>query len=482
MENPGNRLLKPFLIYCAAFPVIGFVAFYRSIFETYGRLDDYTLVVGAINEIQHMREAYLYAGRVFPSLLIDVVSIPVNGVSDLVYLRLLSLLAMSVAGVALAISAYVFLSQMNAKNRLIAGLLIGLTVFALPGAPNAVTWSILCLPLFAMFFALCGGLIVANSVNLPKFRFQLLAIALIFLSAFTYQHWVMLSVVPVSFSFAYGWLSSRRLEVKKVLFVFFSCGAALGSNYLFIRMLSSESTKRTFAKPITESLGWFFTVFLPRSINLGIPDSNTWRIASVVFACLALVVPICLQRDLWVVSALTLVIWLASAAVIIPTENWASYRLIFPSQIIFWSNCFFGLALAIGHRSKGVQSSGVIAAFSVLCLLLMQSGLSGYRYIAKPNATDWESVRCVLESQNPDNPINALVATENSDVDSPFISYDEYGVVGSSVQWVLPNMYFLTSLAKERVALDHPMPPVFPKWAAEGQEGNWISFPQTMCK
>jgi hypothetical protein len=482
MQNPGKRLLKPFLTYLVTLPVIGLVVFFRSIFDTYGRLDDYTLVVEAINKTQHMREAYLYSGRIFPALLIDTVSLPLNGVSDLVYLRLLSLFAVSLAAVALAISAFVFLRGMEEKTRLIAGLLVGLTVFALPGSPNAVTWSILCLPMFAMSFALSGGLIVATSEGLPKLKFQLLAVSLIFLSAFTYQHWVMLSVVPVSFSFAYVWMNSRKLEIKKLLFILVSCGIALGSNYLYIRLLSSESTKRTFAKPITESLGWFFTVFLPRSINLGIPDSKPWLVTSIICACLALTIPIFLRRDLWVVSALTIVVWLGSSAVVIPTENWASYRLIFPSQIVFWSGCFFGLVLSIGRQSKGIQSAGVVAMASVMCLLLLQSGLSGLRYIAKPNAMDWKSVRCVLEKQNPDYPINALVTTENSDVQSSFISYDEYGVVGSSVQWVLPNMYLLTSLAKDRAALDHPMPPVFPKWAAEGQEGNWISFPQTMCK
>jgi hypothetical protein len=482
MENPRNRLLKPLLTYFVTIPVIGLVVFFKSIFETYGRLDDYTLVVEAINNTQHMRGAYLYSGRIFPSLLIDTVSLPLNGVSDLVYLRLLSLFAVSLAAVALAISAFVFLRGMEYQTRLIAGLLVGLTVFALPGSPNAVTWSILCLPLFAMSFALCGGLVIATSEGLPKFKFQLLAVSLVFLSAFTYQHWVMLSVVPVSFSFAYAWVSNHKLEIKKLLFVLVSCGVALGSNYLFIRLLNSESTKRTFAKPITESLGWFITVFLPRSINLGIPDSKPWLIASIVFACLALIIPICLRRDFWVVSALTIIVWLGSSAVIIPTENWASYRLIFPSQIVFWSGCFFGLVLSLSRRTKGIQTAGFITVVSAVSLLLVQSGLSGYRYIAKPNATDWKSVRCVLEKQNPDYPINALVTTENSDVQSSFISYDEYGVVGSSVQWVLPNMYLLTSLAKDRAALDHPMPPVFPKWAAEGQEGNWISFPQTMCK
>ena len=482
MENPGNRLLKPFLTYCVTLPLIGLAVFSKSIFETYGRLDDYTLVVEAVNKTQHMREAYIYSGRIFPALLIDTVSLPLNGVSELVYLRLLSLFAVSLAGVLLAISTFVFLRGTEAKARLVAGLLVGLTVFALPGSPNAVTWSILCLPLFAMSFALCGGLVIATSEGLPKIKFQLLAVSLIFLSAFTYQHWVMLSVVPASFSFAYAWVSNRKLEIKKLLFVLVSCGVALGSNYLFIRLLNSESTKRTFAKPITESLGWFFTVFLPRSINLGIPDSKPWLFASIVFACMALIIPICLRRDFWVVSALTVIVWLGSSAVIIPTENWASYRLIFPSQIVFWSGCFFGLALSLGRRTKGIQTAGFIAGVSVVSLLLVQSGISGYRYIAKPNATDWKSVRCVLEKQNPDHPINALVSTDNSDVQSSFISYDEYGVVGSSVQWVLPNMYLLTSLSKARVALDHPMPPVFPKWAAEGQEGNWISFPQTMCK
>jgi hypothetical protein len=482
MVKPRVGLTKPLLFYFATIPLIGFTVFFRSIFANYGRLDDYTLVVEAVNKTHHMRESYIYSGRIFPAIFIDTVSLPLNGVSDLVYLRLLSLVAVSLAAIALAITAFVFLNKFETKLRLIAGLLVGLVIFALPGAPNAVTWSILCLPLFAILFALCGGLIIAMSDGLPKYGLRVLSVGLIFLSVFTYQHWVMLSIVPISFSFASNWIEGRKLEIRKILFVLLSCGFGLGANYLYIRLLSSESTKRTFAKPITESLRWFFTIFLPRSINFGIPDSNLWLVFSIVCACLALIVPILVCRDLWLVSASTVITWLISAAVVIPTENWASYRLIFPSQIVFWSGCIFGLVFGVGHRSKGVQLAGLIALTTVLTVFLAQSGFNGYKYIAKPNEIDWESVRCVLDEQNPDNPINALVLTDNSNIQSSFISYDEYGVIGSSVQWVLPNMYLLTSLAKERAALDHPDPPVFPKWASEGQEGNWMSFPQTMCK
>jgi hypothetical protein len=112
---------------------------------------------------------------------------------------------------------------------------------------------------------------------------------------------------------------------------------------------------------------------------------------------------------------------------------------------------------------------------------LAVSGANAWRFFAQPNLVDWSSMNCELESRNPDDPINALVATDATEARTSIISYDEVGVIGSSVDWVLGNMYVLTPFADARKALDQPVPPLSPKWASIGQEVNWIGFPQNEC-
>jgi len=291
----------------------------------------------------------------------------------------------------------------------------------------------------------------------------------------------MLAALPVIFSACQSWATKKLFEVKKFLYVFISCGVTLFLNLMFVRFLGSEAEKRSFSKPLAQSLGWFVNTFIPRAINLGVPDTTNNFKASLLLALLLLIAPILLRRNLIVNSLTCIATCLIAAAVVIPTENWASYRLLFPFQIMLWSSIGFSVLISFELGQKQWKFIPVALLSFILIIGLVKSSNRTWENFAVPNSVDWISVNCVLEKLNRDLPINALVTTDAADIRTKVMSYDEYGVIGSAVDWTLTNMFNLTPFASKRAALGHPTPPVFPKWAAADQVGIWMSFPQTEC-
>jgi hypothetical protein len=480
MHQIKSRLAYPFL-FLAVSSVVGFFVFIASARGSYGRLDDYTLVVDAANKSMFMREAYFFSGRVIPSLAVDFVYARATDVSHLVWLRLLGVTMLSVGAALIAYTSFSLLAKHSDKARFLLSLVPGLAVFALPVSTNAATWAILSLPLAGFPFAICGGYLIATSKQTNLHWRLPLAFVFLLISTFSYQHLVMLALLPTTFAMCSSWVHNRSYPFSKMALTVLGCGVSLSLNYAFLKIVESESTSRTFSSSISDSTKWFLVEFAPRSVNFFLNDTLINRYISTGILLLAFAVPIFVSRRFLLVSGTVLLSWFISAVVVIPTENWASYRLLFPSQVVLWSGVVFEwLLLAIYKEIRlkplfiGVTSVALMAGLAV-------SGANAWRFFAQPNLVDWSSMNCELESRNPDDPINALVATDATEARTSIISYDEVGVIGSSVDWVLGNMYVLTPFADARIALDHPVPPVFPKWASIGQEGNWIGFPQNEC-
>ena len=488
-SNPSRSAIldlikKLFPIHIGVFAfnlLVGFLVFGRSVRGEYGRLDDYTLVVQSVAKNHHFREVFFYSGRVIPAVVGDLLFSPVRSVSDLTYLRIVNVVVLAVTASVLALIVYKLISKDSKNYGLIAGCLIGLTVFVVPASPNAATWAVQSSLHIAMPFALIAGYLIASLDDKNWKRRMPVAFALILLSAFTYQHCVMLAALPVIFGACQSWATKKLFEVKKFLYVFISCGVSLFLNLMFVRFLGSGSEKRSFSQPFAQSLGWFVDTFIPRAINLGVPDTTNNFRSSLVLALLLLVAPILIRRNLFVNSLTCIATCLIAAAVVIPTENWATYRLLFPFQIMLWSSIGFSMFVSFGLGQKQWNVIPVALLSFMLISGLVVSSNRTWENFAVPNSIDWVSVNCVLGKLNPDLPINALVTTDPVDIQSEVISYDEYGVIGSAVDWSLTNMFNLTPFASQRAELDHPVPPIFPKWAAAGQEGTWLSFPQSEC-
>jgi len=480
MHQLQKRLTYPF-VFLLTSSLVGFFVFISSAKGSYGRVDDYTLVVDAANKSGHIREVYFFSGRVILSLFTDFVYARATSVSHLVWLRLLGVMVLSVGAALIAYTAFSLTARQVNKMRFLFSLILGLVLFALPVSTNAATWAIMSLQLIGFPFAIYGGYLVAATKRANMYWKLPVAFVFLLISTFSYQHFVMLALLPVTFAICTSWVENRNYLFSKMVLIVFGCGSSLLVNYVFLGLVESESTSRTFSSSLTESTRWFFVEFTPRSINLFLNDTMANRWISAGILLLALSVPVFVSQRFLLVSWTVMLSWFISAVVVIPIENWASYRLLFPSQVILWCGVVFEWFLLAMH--KGIRPRPMfIGLFSVVLVIgLAVSGSNAGRFFAQPNRIDWKSLNCELESRNPDDPINALVATDAIEARSSIISYDEVGVIGSSIEWSLSNMYLLTPFAEARRVLGHPVPPVFPKWASIGQEGNWISFPQNEC-
>ena len=116
MHQLQRRLTYPF-VFLLASSLVGFFVFTASARGSYGRSDDYTLVVDAANKSGFLREAYFYSGRVFPSMLSDFVYARATSVSHLVWLRLLGVMMLSVGAALIAYTSFVLTVRQVNKMR-----------------------------------------------------------------------------------------------------------------------------------------------------------------------------------------------------------------------------------------------------------------------------------------------------------------------------------------------------------------------------
>ena len=488
-SNPSRSAMKrqnlnscfDFLVLLTFFVVVGTSIYGKSIVGEYGRLDDYTLVVQSVNGSHHFKDVFFHSGRILPSIIGDFLFSRVNSVSNLAYLRGLCVFVLATTSALVALFVKNLFKSRMYSLQILPSLLIGSCIFITPSSANAATWAVQCVLHLSLTLGLSGGILIATKNQYKNRWNNVIGCLLIASAAFTYQHYVMIALLPVLFRLAHTWFTSKIFEYTKAMLICIFCGLALLSNFAFLRIIRSESSGRAFGSPISEHITWFFTTFIPRSINIGVPDSNSNRYFSMGLLLLGLISPLIINRRFWPLPLLIVGAWFMSAIVVLPTEMWASYRLLYPSQIILWSGIVFGLVLGFQELPKRSNAIGISTMIILIVIFSASSGISAYRFMAQPNIVDWASVRCALETRIPNAPIDALVVTDMNDSTSSFVSYDEYGVIGSSVDWVLPMMYRLTPLATKRESLGFPVPPVFPKWAAVGQEGTWIEFQQTKC-
>jgi hypothetical protein len=79
---------------------------------------------------------------VIPAVIGDLLFSPARSVSDLTYLRIVNVVVLAATASVLALIVYKLISKDSKNYGLIAGCLIGLTVFVVPASPNAATWAV----------------------------------------------------------------------------------------------------------------------------------------------------------------------------------------------------------------------------------------------------------------------------------------------------------------------------------------------------
>lgn len=420
--------------------VIGTLALGPSVTSHYGRLDDFAWAFdnaagGASTHIQ----AWVNSGRLLPAIVAAALGDIPGSVSDLVLLRGIATLMLSV-GAGLIGLLVLRLQPTRTHAATVLAILVAAFVLSLPSIPAISTWAVLAGSSAAFPLALGAGWI-ATLARLPLFPWWVWSPLLILAAAFTYQHVAPIAVLPVLLWQAAQFARGRALQLRRIAIVAASVVVSLFANAVYLRAVGSTSLNRVEGYSLTERAQWFVTEYLPRTVDLAVPWSHQSALLSSFLLLFFLLAPLVIGLRALMLSVAVILSWLFTAAFVLPTELWASYRLISAAQVVLWGGSAVVLAMSILALSRQMVRNALagLAAVTALCAVSL-SGVRAYVYFAEPNAADWAAVVCALrQDRNPmDLRLNPYTATT-----SPLLAYDEYGMIGSSVDWVLPYMVAL---------------------------------------
>lgn len=462
--------------------MIGLVAYQRSIFHEYGRLDDFVAVYqSTTGNLYALRDTLLQAGRPIPAVFGVWLFSLVNSVGDLTLPRIISVLMVSMSGAATALLALRLIPRRWSWSAIVLAASTGIMAMSTTAIPNAVTWAILAIPLVALPTALAAGILATSERPILGHHWAASSGALIIVSVLSYQQFVMLAVMPTLLWSATRWARRQVPHWGRAVIVAIMSTTALVSSYLLVLIIGGGAKDRAFGQPLRENLVWFVRTFLPRTIDVYVPNSMRTVAVSTVLLSILLAIPLLAGIRYLALSLAVVMSWMACSLVAFPTELWASYRLLYPAQLALWAGASVAAAVSlVDSGSKHKLIPRVVAAVFVVCSLfaLAVAEHRAYAYFAVPNSIDWESTRCVVANEGNATADSVLVVSDWYDTRSSVISYDEYGVIGSSVDWVLP---YMVSLAQIELGISPTTIKVISIEDAKGLTEGVMRFTQDIC-
>jgi hypothetical protein len=486
LENANKHLSRLFVkhesvTFLVLFVVISQATYFRSNILEFGRLDDFTGLFNSYSNtlIDGVFHSWFQAGRIFPAIFGSLLFRFTDSVSDLFYLRLISTGILGLAGGVIALFTWRLFKDRNITS-FIGAVLVGVVAITTTSAPSAATWATFAAQMPTLPMALIGGIMCTSTrkyVGLPWWCASLL---LLVASAFCYQQFVPLAVLPVCMWAAVEFVSNKKLHVKRILSVTTLVVIALGLNAVFVFLFGDGAQDRVLGEPISERVRWFIGTYTPRTIDLFIPNTQASGLLSLLILGILLVVPALINwRNIAFVFA-TVTAWSACAAVVFPTQLWASYRLIHPAQIALWGCAAFGAIYVLA----GLKRKTVFAAtVAIGACALIQADNRALNYIAKPNHYDWETTICEIR-RNPE--INTFVVNEWDMSRSPIYSYDEYGTIASNFDWVfvgsirMARLEVFESMKIQKQLIDPEL--ISTSDSASLPDGTFLVIDQQMCE
>jgi hypothetical protein len=276
-----------------------------------------------------------------------------------------------------------------------------------------------------------GGVIAVSDGKRNTFGSWLWSFAFVLSAAFCYQQFTALAVFPVAMWTAVRFVETSVIHIKKLLITLGFVVLALFINAAYVFLNGDGAQERVLGGTVVERIHWFGRIYLPRTIDIFLDNSLTSRVTSIgLLAAIFTLLAVFRFRNIAFAFA-AVVSWGVCSAVAFPTQFWASYRLIHPSQIALWSAAAFSLA----YLASRLKSKTIVALVSLPVLLALFTTAERARLnIAVPNNVDWVSTRCKVLN-NPS--VNTFVVNEwNSSLSNVHL-YDEFGMVPSNYDWTL---------------------------------------------
>lgn len=434
--------------------LVPLAVYWQTVFHEYGLRDDYSFLREAREEPGKMVKVTASHGRPLYGALIESTYAVAEQVDQLAWLRLTSVLLLTLLGIALWRQLY------HSGWNEVEAAAVGLGITLLPSA-QFVVGSAACWPqALALLLALAGFSAVETEIERGglKRAVALLGGCMIYTAtALIYQSNVLFALVPVTAVFL---VRSGREPVKD-----FKWGAihlatmmaGLLLAYLIVQGLFSngvfeESARlRLETNPFTK-LVWFVLHPLPNALALyALADDNFHGV--VFYAATALLVlgllvlayrrtaaagnTVVLQK--WKIGLFALP-FLAQGVSLVAAERSAGYRVLFALAGLVLVLVMYALSTLLEGRKIKLRLlyTGYAA---VLLLIAFTANRHSFSLIAEPQGHEWAMVKTAVSRANFNQPVRAyVIAPTREHRTTDRIYRDEFGSLSSNSDWVPQEM------------------------------------------
>lgn len=382
----------------------------------------------------------LHTGRVIPGLLFDFVWTRVSSIDDLWYVRVIGF---SVVAITVILVQMWFLSVLKIRGGFahLSMMIAGFLTLLLPSVIATTTWAQKATQLLAFPLAIGAG-ILATSERLNVTNWIKISL-LIFLAAFTYQHFTTLAVLPTALWAALSYSPGRSPGViRRVAVVAMLSGLALVVNYLFVQVLAPDVLERISNRSLTSRIRELAD-FIAKGIHLHVEKTPQAILVSFTLFLLILLTSLFTSRDKTVFRILLAIVFSIGCALIVSlaSDGDSSYRAVFPIQITTWlgASCL----VACCSRDRGFVRMSFFRHTPVLILFLSAAWLVGdarltlHDRISLGNHRDWRDLVCTLSEMSRSESrdvINVRLAPVVAS--GPNGVFSEIGLQAKHVDWV----------------------------------------------
>jgi len=431
-------LLTPLLVY------------WQTIFHDFGLHDDYALLHAVRESPGQVVKASSAHGRPLTGALLETSLAVTDDVSQLPWLRLTTVLLLTLLGLALWRQLY------QSGWTEVEAAAVGLGVILLPAAQITAGWASRWPEALALLLAVAGFSAIETELErggLKRFV-ALLGGAMIYaLSALVIPTNVFFAIVPIT---AVLLARSGREPLSEAKWLGFHLGALLTGvavSFLVLLMLTGSGV---FADatgwqwetdPITK-IGWFFAQALPNALAL-FALRGAAGIGAVIFwsAALGSVIiiaagfgsmardPAAVKSRKWVWCVVLMPV-LAHGVGLLTADRSTAYGLLFPLS---------GLVIVLVLHSLRVLTAarGISPLFHYLALGLLAAGAAlvasrnTYAHVAEPQERDWDLVKNMVLRANFTKPTSVFIITPGAGKSVERLPYgDNTGLLpGGSDLW-----------------------------------------------
>jgi hypothetical protein len=432
------------------------VVYWQTIFSDYGFRDDYAHAREVREEPGKLVKFTASHGRPLYGALLETSFAKMEDIESLQWLRLVSVLLLTVLGLALW-------RQLNQSGwPEIEAAVIGLGITLLPAAQVAASWAISWPQVLALLLALAGFAAIETEIERGglKRAIALLGGGMIYaLAALIYQSNTLFAVVPLA---AVLLVRSGREPASDLRWGAIHVSALLAGllvSYLSVRLLFSngvfhESTRMQLeTNPFTKA-GWFLWQPLPNALALYALRDDFSVLANVVLWVAALVT----GGIIWfgykqevartgvraktkLLLCLVVLPFLAHAVSLAAAEHSRAYRVLFALSGLVLVLLVYALrSLHTAGRIKLVVYRGALGL--LVLTAVFTAHFNAHYLIAQPQSLEWQLIDGAVRRTPFTTATRVYVITPTlGDRTTERVFGDEFGSLSSDSEWAPKEMF-----------------------------------------